>query len=195
LVRSIRSKPHALVGIPSASRRVPRPELQSGPHDWRTLAASSPAFGPRLRSSHWRRRDRNTPPHTADGQLKKWALPHLSRRREIRWPGPDRRPYKRLTLRGCRRRRPGSAPVPKPSQEDRTLPVGTVLSREASDDPVTRPKPLRRSRSRKMVSAIGRRFAALSDPRKPGAASVIRTLPRLTSMEASADPIPEPSAE
>jgi hypothetical protein len=74
------------------------------------------------------------------------ALPHSSPRREIRWPGPDRRPFKRLTLQGCRRRRPGGAPVPKPSQEDRTLPVGTVLSREASDDPVTRPKPLRRSR-------------------------------------------------
>jgi hypothetical protein len=73
-------------------------------------------------------------------------LPHSSPRREIRWPGPDRRPFKRLTLQGCRRRRPGGAPVPKPSQEDRTLPVGTVLSREASDDPVTRPKPLRRSR-------------------------------------------------
>ena len=85
-------------------------------------------------------------PLTADGQLKKWALPHSSRRREIRWPGPDRRPYKRLTLRGCRRRRPGGAPVLKSSQEDRTLPVGTVLSRGGCDDPVTRPKPLRRSR-------------------------------------------------
>jgi hypothetical protein len=81
-------------------------------------------------------------------------LPHSSRRREIRWPGPDRRPYKRLTL----RRRPGGAPVPKPSQEDRTLPLGTVLSREASDDPVTRPIHSAVRDSHKMLRAIGRRL-------------------------------------
>jgi hypothetical protein len=61
----------------------------------------------------------------------------------------------------------GGAPVPKPSQEDRTLPVGTVLSREASDDPVTRPKPLRRSRFPKDGERDWQKvFAALSDPRK-----------------------------
>jgi hypothetical protein len=45
-------------------------------------------------------------------------------------------------------------------------PVGTVFSREASDDLFTRPKPLRRSRFPKDIESDWQKAAALSDPRK-----------------------------